>query len=59
MKDKLENVILAIISVLAVFLVIFALIMVSQKDSRNETPCEELQKQRNGSTYVPMPKRCE
>ena len=57
-REKIANIVLAILSVFAVFLVIFAMFMVSKNEHKIETPCEDIVKQNSKSNYVPIPKRC-
>lgn len=57
-KEKIANIMLAVLSVFAVLLIVFAIVVVSRKENVVETPCEEIVKQNNKRNYVPIPKRC-
>lgn len=57
-REKIANLMLAVLSVFAVLLIVFAIVVVSRKENVVETPCEEIVKQNNQRNYVPIPKRC-
>lgn len=59
MKDKAWNMVIFILSMVAVILVLTALYVVSVHEARVNTPCEELLKGQGINGYKPIPKRCE
>lgn len=59
MKIRAGDIFLIVLSLLALVMVIVAIVMVNSHENLINTPCEELLKERRGTTYVPIPKRCE
>lgn len=57
-KDKAWDIVIFILSMIAVALVLTAIFVLSMHEARMNTPCEELLKEQAGSGYKPIPKRC-
>lgn len=58
MSDKIGTVILIILTIVALVMSLLAFLLVIENEKIITTPCEELLEKR-GTTFVPIPKRCE
>lgn len=58
MSDKIGTVILIILTIVALVMSLLAFLLVIENERIITTPCEELLEKR-GTTFVPIPKRCE
>lgn len=58
MSDKIGTVILIVLVIVAVVMSLLAFFFVIENERIITTPCEELL-EKKGTTFVPIPKRCE
>lgn len=59
MKDKIADIFMWVLLIIALIIVLATIFFVYQRDVDLHTPCEELVKQKDGIVYAPVPKRCE
>lgn len=59
MSNKLDDIVLIILSVIAVLMLAMTVLLVNNHERDLTTTCEKLKAQQGGTTYVPLPKRCE
>lgn len=58
MSDKIGTVILIVLVIVALVMSLLAFFLVIENERIITTPCEELLENK-GTTFVPIPKRCE
>lgn len=60
MKEKIEDIIVIIISCLAILMVVATLIVMNNRHNSMTRTCEELTEEKGKSSgYIPLPKQCE
>lgn len=58
MSDKIGTVILIVLVIVAVVMSLLAFLLVIENEKIITTPCEKLL-EKKGTTFIPIPKRCE